>query len=68
MIFRLDELEADLMARRQRAAQQQWLGEIEGIDRTLACLRDKCADAARLTGITRNVGLGMPAIPTSDQS
>ncbi|MEG8184204.1 site-specific integrase [Nocardia terpenica] len=68
MVFRLDELEADLEARRWRAAEDNWLGEIEGIDRTLACLRDKRADAARLTSITRNVSLGLPAVPTASSS
>ena len=38
------------------------LGEIEGVDLTLQCLRDKRADALRLTRITRQVDLGMPAV------
>jgi hypothetical protein len=40
MLPRLDELESDLTDRRNRAAAEAWLGEIEGIDRTLQCLRD----------------------------
>jgi hypothetical protein len=38
------------------------LGEIEGLDRTLRCLRDKRADALRLTRMTRQVDLGMPVL------
>ena len=34
----------------------------EGVDLTLQCLRDKRADALRLTRITRQVDLGMPAV------
>lgn len=41
-----------------------WLGEIEGVDLTLQCLRDKRANALRLTRITRQVDLGMPAMGT----
>jgi hypothetical protein len=61
MLPRLDELEADLENRKKRASAERWLGEIEGIDRTLQCLRDKRAGARRLT---RQVHLGMPAITT----
>ena len=35
MLPRLDKLKADLTARGQRAQQEGWLGEIEGIDLTL---------------------------------
>jgi hypothetical protein len=62
MLPRLDELESDLEERRKRAAAEGWLGEIEGVDLTLQCLRDKRADALRLTRITRQVDLGMPAV------
>jgi hypothetical protein len=61
LLPRLDELEADLEERRKRAASEGWLGEIEGIDRALQCLRDKRSDALMLTRITRQVHLGMPA-------
>lgn len=57
------DLEADLTDRRSRAAAEAWLGKIEGINRTLQCLRDKRADALQLTRITREVDLGMPALP-----
>ncbi|MDP9615684.1 hypothetical protein JOF35_008022 [Streptomyces demainii] len=49
MLPRLAELEKDLLLRRKRAQEGQWLGEIEGIDLTLTFLRTKQADAARLT-------------------
>ena len=65
MLPRLDELETDLEQRRKRAVSEGWLGEIEGIDRTLQCLRDKRDDALRLTSITRQVDLGMPTVAAS---
>ncbi|MFJ8763172.1 hypothetical protein [Streptomyces cyaneofuscatus] len=45
---RLAEIEKDLILRRKRAEEEQWLGEIEGIDMTLTFVRTKQADAARL--------------------
>jgi hypothetical protein len=62
MLPRLDELESDLEERRKRATAEGWLGEIEAVDLTLHCLHDKRADALRLTRITRQVHLGMPAV------
>ena len=35
MVDRLDEIETDLVARRQRAESEGWRGEIEGIEVTL---------------------------------
>lgn len=51
-------------ARRKRATAEGWLSEIEGVDLTLQCLHDKRADALRLTRISRQVDLGMPAVGT----
>ena len=62
MLPRLDEIEADLIGRRQRAAEEGWHGEIEGIDLTLTYLRGKRAQAQRAAA-TGPVSLGMPAIP-----
>jgi hypothetical protein len=62
MLPRLDELESDLEERRKRATAEGWLGEIEGVDLTLQCLRDKRADALRLARITRHVDLRIPAV------
>ncbi|WP_218004059.1 hypothetical protein [Nocardia araoensis] len=41
MLARLDDIKADLIARRARAAREGWAGEIEGIDLTLTYLRQK---------------------------
>jgi hypothetical protein len=60
MLPRLQELETDILARRARAEAEGWLGEIEGIDLTLAFLRDKRAQAER-TSARGTVALGMPA-------
>ncbi|MFF4392178.1 recombinase [Streptomyces sp. NPDC001552] len=62
MAFRLEEIEIDLIARRARAEAEGWLGEIEGIDLTLMLLRQKQAEAVRLTGMPRTVDLGIPAL------
>ncbi|MCZ9329402.1 tyrosine-type recombinase/integrase [Nocardia farcinica] len=62
MIPRLDELEDDLLQRRQRAEAEGWAGEIEGIDLTLTFLRAKRDDSQRR--MTRpTVTLGLPAAP-----
>ncbi|MBT2505915.1 recombinase [Streptomyces sp. ISL-98] len=47
MLPRLDEIETDLLARRARAEQEGWLGEIEGIDLTLTFLREKREESQR---------------------
>jgi hypothetical protein len=53
MILRLDELEADLIARRERAEKESWKGEVDGLELTLGHLRDKRGRALRLQ---RSVG------------
>lgn len=55
MLARLDQIEADLIARRERASSEQWLGEIEGIDLTLIFLRQKRVETQRLTRLTRRL-------------
>jgi hypothetical protein len=55
MLPRLQEIEADLLTRRARADSEGWLGEIEGLDLTLAFLRDKRKRLERTT-----TSLGMP--------
>lgn len=62
MLPRLDEIETDLLARRARAEQEGWLGEIEGIDLTLTFLRQKREESRRLARIAP-VDLGIPGIP-----
>lgn len=47
MLPRLDEIEEDLLARRNRAEHERWLGEIEGIDLSLTFLAQKRAEALR---------------------
>jgi hypothetical protein len=62
MLPRLDELEQDLFARRRRAVEEGWRGEIEGLDLTLTFLRSKHT-RAQLTaqlGASTQVNLGMP--------
>jgi hypothetical protein len=61
MLPRLDEIEDDLMARRARAEQEAWLGEVEGIDLTLTYLRQRREETKRLTRIAP-VGLGTPVV------
>lgn len=48
MILRLDELEADLIARRERAETEGWKGEVDGLELTLGHLRDKRDRVIRL--------------------
>jgi hypothetical protein len=58
MLARLDEIEDDLLNRRERAANEGWLGEIEGLGLTLSFLRAKRAHTQRFT---RRVQLCLPA-------
>jgi hypothetical protein len=62
MLPRLDELEADLLARRQRAVDEGWRGEVGGLDLTLRFLGSKRAQAHRAAA-TASVDLGMPTRP-----
>ncbi|MBC7301260.1 MAG: tyrosine-type recombinase/integrase [Nocardia sp.] len=57
MLFRLEEIEKDLLDRRARAEREAWLGEIEGIDLTLTFLRQKREQTERLARLA-------PAGPT----
>ncbi|SEB87604.1 Phage integrase family protein [Streptomyces sp. TLI_105] len=61
MLHRLDELEKDLVLRRKRAENEGWLGEIDGIDKTLAFLRGKRIEAERIRQRTA-VHLGLPQV------
>jgi hypothetical protein len=61
MLPRLDEIEADLLARHARAEHEAWLGEVEGIDLTLTFLRDKREETQRLARITP-VNFGIPSV------
>jgi hypothetical protein len=65
MLPRLDELESDLITRRGRAQAEGWLGELEGIDLTLAFLNQKREQAQR----RRHPGvfLGLPTGPRAAQ-
>ncbi|WP_200954755.1 tyrosine-type recombinase/integrase [Arthrobacter sp. Soil782] len=63
MIQRLDELNTDLLARRELAESRGWLGELEGIDLTLHFLKQKRADAQR-SGPLGPTSLGIPSIRT----
>jgi len=65
---RLDTIEDDLVQRRDRAAQEGWLGEIEGIDVTLARLRGKREQTLRLSKTAAPVPLGIPTTgPAADR-
>ncbi|MFJ5829579.1 recombinase [Streptomyces sp. NPDC093089] len=59
MLSRLEELEKDLILRRKRAELEGWLGEIDGIDKTLTFLRAKRIEAERIKQRTA-VHLGLP--------
>jgi hypothetical protein len=61
MLPRLDEIEADLLARRSRADHEGWLGEAEGLDLTLTFLRQKREQTQRLTRIAP-IDLGIPGL------
>jgi hypothetical protein len=60
MLHRLDELEVDLIARRHRADEKGWQGEIEGIELTLSSLRGKRDGVNRR--ISRSQDSGIPSL------
>jgi len=62
MLARLDELEEDLLARRRRAVEEGWQGEVNGLDLTLAFLRSK-RDQTRRMQQAGTVTLGLPKLP-----
>ena len=47
-LARLDDLETDLLGRRDRATREGWSGEVDGLDTTLAHLRSKRERAQRM--------------------
>jgi hypothetical protein len=59
------ELEQDLLARRDRAITENWLGEIDGLNLTLTFLRSKRRQAQRGAVLRRDrpTDLGMSAPP-----
>jgi gamma-glutamylcyclotransferase (GGCT)/AIG2-like uncharacterized protein YtfP len=59
MLARLDELEADLLACRDRAETEGWLGEIEDIELTLTYVAQKRMHSQRLAR-ANVITLGMP--------
>ncbi|MFP8887049.1 tyrosine-type recombinase/integrase [Streptomyces mangrovi] len=61
MLGRLEELEADLLTRLQRAEDENWLGEAEGINLTLTFLRAKREETQRRAR-RPPVHLGLPRL------
>lgn len=61
MINRLDEINEDLITRREQAETKGWLGENEGIDLTLRFLQDKREDAQRMARLCPH-DLGIPVV------
>lgn len=60
-MHRLDDIEADLIARRQRADDEGWQGEIEGIELTLDFLRDKRDNVIGRLRRSHDLGIPTPA-------
>ncbi|MFF7234624.1 recombinase [Streptomyces sioyaensis] len=59
MLSRLDELEEDLLARRERAIAEDCRGEVDGLELTLTFLRSKRNQARRFQQ-TGPASLGIP--------
>jgi hypothetical protein len=64
MLYRLDIIEVDLTARQERAEQEGWLGEIEGIELTLSALRAKRDD---VNG-RRRLRFGNPSVGSAQRA
>ncbi|MFF2924246.1 recombinase [Streptomyces celluloflavus] len=63
---RLGEIEKDLILRRKRAEEEQWLGEIEGIGLTLTFVRTKQTDEPA-SRAEPPVVLGTPTVPSPNR-
>ncbi len=66
MVPRMDEIEADLLARQERAVAEGWHGEIEGIEVTLDHLRSKRERVTRLRPVGP-VALPSPVLRPTDE-
>ena len=64
---RLAEIRDNLDARIAEAEREGWLGEIEGLQVSLAGANDKLAQIDRRTGGRQPVDLGLPAMPPQRQ-
>jgi site-specific recombinase XerD len=62
MLPRLEEIEEDLHQRRARAETEGWLGEIEGIDLTLAFVGEKQQQARRLKKLSHGDQQSLPLL------
>ncbi|MFD9474042.1 tyrosine-type recombinase/integrase [Streptomyces goshikiensis] len=63
MLGRLEELESDLVARLRRAEEENWLGEVEGINLTLTFLRAKRDETEkRVKRPTVDLGIPQPRL------
>ena len=65
---RIAEIRDNLTARIAEAEREGWLGEIEGLQVSLAGANDKLAQIDRRSGGRQPVDLGFPAIPPQRHS
>lgn len=65
--FRIEEIRDNLIARISEAEREGWLGEVEGLQASLARANDKIAqiDRSYLDGAT--VDLGFPAVRNEER-
>lgn len=61
---RLLDIRANLLERIDEAKTSSWLGEVDGLQATLAAADHKLAEMTTLADRPRTVHLGLPAIPT----
>jgi hypothetical protein len=60
---RIAEIRANLIARIAEAEREGWLGEVEGLQFSLAGADDKLAQIDRRSQARTTVSLGMPGLP-----
>ena len=61
---RLLDIRANLVERIEEARDNSWIGEVDGLEATLAAADHKLAEMDALSRHPRTVHLGLPAIPT----
>jgi hypothetical protein len=62
---RIAEIRGNLLARIAEAEREGWLGEVEGLQFSLAGADDKLAQIDRRTQAGAPVSLGMPGLPAA---
>jgi hypothetical protein len=65
--FRIEEIRDNLIARIAEAEREGWLGEVEGLQASLAGANDKIVQIDRRSLVGATVDLGLPAVRSEER-